>query len=780
MNRIVISMAMMSCVNMSALAQSYKLSGHVYSQGKTLPISYASIRNDNTGNAVLSDSVGHFEIQVNGTDSLTCSYIGCSNEVVPVANRKVVDIYLSDASLTLNGVEIVGKRKPVQMTVDGFVVNVDVIRKDGKMLSDIISQLPLVNVKGNVISMAGKSSVIVYLNNHKVYLNGENLVAYLNSLGLENIREIKVLPTPSTKYEADENIGIIAIETKKKTNSGLQSNFLGRGTIGRYLSYGGSAKVLYTGSKVCFETVVLGSRANGFTHSRYANDFGNYLVSTDCPQKSTEKMVMALSTLNYDINKRNRISATLQLPLLNRTKNRDIANDTRYLTMDNRVDSLMSSKGQGHSSDYQTNLEVCYACDFSKNSNFNMTFGYVNGYEKNYRDWLSVTKSQSASNNETFYSAGHQNNNIYTFKLDFENALGKWALGEGYKLSYAHTTSYNEEDKRLVADASSTNMFGYREYINAFYVNAKRSLGSFLLNMGIRAELTKTKGISYALNDINHNHYFRLFPNVGVKYSIDDENALNLNYSGRVKRPGFRLLDPFRWYISKYDYSEGNPFLRPSYIHNASLTYMHGSSLYTEMYFTHTKNDFGKMVILNSDNVQSQIERAGNFLNISAWGANMEYNWQLGSWLESNFSGDVTYSRYISHQPAFKNAAGWGGVFSLNNTFYLSKKVSSSLYVEDDIPGYYNYRKKKNLLLVNIGFAYTDKKRGLMVSLKAEDLFKNANPKYIYYSNGVRQEFNNYYDTRRIELTVVKKLGTMHGTRKLSFQSSNSEERSRL
>ena len=198
------------------------------------------------------------------------------------------------------------------------------------------------------------------------------------------------------------------------------------------------------------------------------------------------------------------------------------------------------------------------------------------------------------------------------------------------------------------------------------------------------------------------------------------------------------------------------------------------------MYFTHTKNDFGKMVILNSDNVQSQIERAGNFLNISAWGANMEYNWQLGSWLESNFSGDVTYSRYISHQPAFKNAAGWGGVFSLNNTFYLSKKVSSSLYVEDDIPGYYNYRKKKNLLLVNIGFAYTDKRRGLMVSLKAEDLFKNANPKYIYYSNGVRQEFNNYYDTRRIELTVVKKLGTMHGTRKLSFQSSNSDERSRL
>ena len=156
------------------------------------------------------------------------------------------------------------------------------------------------------------------------------------------------------------------------------------------------------------------------------------------------------------------------------------------------------------------------------------------------------------------------------------------------------------------------------------------------------------------------------------------------------------------------------------------------------MYFTRTNNDFGKMVILDSENIRNQIERAGNFLNISAFGANMEYNYQVGSWLESNLSGDLTYSRYASNQAAFKNAAGWGGVFSMNNTFYLSKKISSSLYVEDDVPGYYNYRKNKNSLLVNIGLAYSDKKRGLMVSLKAEDLFKNADPKYCYYSNGIR------------------------------------------
>ena len=404
----------------------------------------------------------------------------------------------------------------------------------------------------------------------------------------------------------------------------------------------------------------------------------------------------------------------------------------------------------------------------------------MNSYERNFRNWTSKTANAMSTNEEHFYSAGHQKNDIYTFKADFDNVLCNWECAEGYKLSYIHTNSFNEVDSRLVADAVPVNLFGYREYCNAFYVNAERTLGALRLNVSLRAELTNTKGISYTLNNINSNHYFKMFPVLGVRYSIDDENTLNLNYSERVKRPGFRLLDSFRWYISKYDYSEGNSFLKPSYIHNVSLACMHGSSLYAEMYFTRTNNDFGKMVILDSENIRNQIERAGNFLNISAFGANMEYNYQVGSWLESNLSGDLTYSRYASNQAAFKNAAGWGGVFSMNNTFYLSKKISSSLYVEDDVPGYYNYRKNKNSLLVNIGLAYSDKKRGLMVSLKADDLFKNADPKYCYYSNGIRQDFNNYYDTRHVEITLTKKLGTSFNKRKSAFQSSNSEERDRL
>lgn len=100
--------------------------------------------------------------------------------------------------------------------------------------------------------------------------------------------------------------------------------------------------------------------------------------------------------------------------------------------------------------------------------------------------------------------------------------------------------------------------------------------------------------------------------------------------------------------------------------------------------------------------------------------------------------------------------------------------------MEDDLPGYYNYRKCHNALLLNAGLSYTNSKKNLMVSVKAEDLLKNGSPKYTYYSNGVKQSFDNYYDSRLVEVSLVLKLGNSYNKAKANFQSSNAEEKERL
>ena len=102
------------------------------------------------------------------------------------------------------------------------------------------------------------------------------------------------------------------------------------------------------------------------------------------------------------------------------------------------------------------------------------------------------------------------------------------------------------------------------------------------------------------------------------------------------------------------------------------------------------------------------------------------------------------------------------------------------MYSEDDIHGYYNYRKAKNAFLLNLGLSYTNKNKTMIVRIKDEDLFKTSNPKYSYYSNGIKQKFNNYYDSQHLEITLIKKIGNVFNKAKPTFQSSNSEERNRL
>ena len=62
MNKILFFIITMLFANLSIDAQSYKIYGHVYFHDKSQPLSYASVKNCNTQQVVLSDSVGYFAV----------------------------------------------------------------------------------------------------------------------------------------------------------------------------------------------------------------------------------------------------------------------------------------------------------------------------------------------------------------------------------------------------------------------------------------------------------------------------------------------------------------------------------------------------------------------------------------------------------------------------------------------------------------------------------------------------------------------------------------------
>src|SRR5690606_6717070 len=57
---------------------------------------------------------------------------------------------------------------------------------------------------------------------------------------------------------------------------------------------------------------------------------------------------------------------------------------------------------------------------------------------------------------------------------------------------------------------------------------------------------------------------------------------LSLSYARKVARPNYRYFDPFEYYIDKFTYMKGNPYVRPQYTNGLTLN----STLYKMFNFT--------------------------------------------------------------------------------------------------------------------------------------------------------------------------------------------------
>ena len=81
---------------------------------------------------------------------------------------------------------------------------------------DAIKRAPGVTVARNEINIAGKSSVAVMIDGRLQQLSGDDLAQMLHSIPAENISKIEVITSPSAKYDAEGNAGIINLVFEKK------------------------------------------------------------------------------------------------------------------------------------------------------------------------------------------------------------------------------------------------------------------------------------------------------------------------------------------------------------------------------------------------------------------------------------------------------------------------------------------------------------------------------------------------------------------------------------
>ena len=391
-----------------------------------------------------------------------------------------------------------------------------------------------------------------------------------------------------------------------------------------------------------------------------------------------------------------------------------------------------------------------------------------------------IPNSFAAANN-----IGSREVDNFSANADMEHPLKWFKLNYGARVSYTKTQNvfslYDLSTGVSVPDLSQSNEFVFKENTQAAFIDGSKEFGKWEAKAGLRMENTRTKGVSVTTGQENVIQYTRFFPTAYVVYKPTDNHSISLNYGRRISRPSYEFLNPFRMISSAYSYSEGNPYLRPSYAHNVELEYGYKDFYTASFYFSGARGNFEQVTIVDPVTSVQQYKPL-NFITNNTFGLNQYVAFEPFKWLKTNVSIDVYYSEAKSTIPVtLQFLDGWNGVFRLSNDVVLNKDKTFLFNVNGSIVtrGVDNLDTNSGIGQLNASLKLFLLNKKLQFTLYGNDILKTNLMTYSGFSNGVKNTYTNYNDLRMVRLSILYTFG---GKLKNAGQreSKNSDEQDRL
>lgn len=684
-----------------------------------------------------------------------------------------------EVTYLLDSVKVVAHNSLIKKTADGYEIRVpgNFITR-GKQTTDILKVIPGIKYSHSSLDIIGKTATKVYIDDRQVQLDGNDLHSYLQSIPADNLKSVMIITSPSAEYDAEGDVGIIRIMTKASSLSGIKGNVnIGWGQ-NHYASFMGTGYIAYYGDKFFFDGSLSSDAISYLNETSYKSIYPSYVVNTYNPKTWVTYETVILCNLGYNFNEKSTLTANVRIPIYNKGTISDLDNYATYQSnTDSPIDSVLVSTGVTNDSKYNYNVGLHYKLNMRDSLSLSISADYLNNQSSIERSSISeLYKKELSQYKEHLSSMGTLKYGISTIRADFSFPLWNFQTNIGTKFSSIRNIS----DDSYVSKTKTENLFDYKETIEALYFNAEREWEKWAFQLGLRAEFTQTSSVSN--NDqasIFKKHYAGFFPSLSVLHDFGQKSSVSISYSRRICRPPYKYLDPFKWYITKYSYSVGNPELKPSYIDNLELNYNYGDSFQARLFAKRQTDMIGKLVVLDEHDINIQVETANNFLTEESFGAILYKSFNPIEWYSLTAQCECAYNKYKSCVGTFPSQSGWMSSFSFYNSLCIGDNIDIDVNIVESLPGLYNYRRRENSFQFDVGITYSFFHDKCSIGLEVIDLFKTAEAQYTYVSGGVTQIYNNYYDSRSLLLSFKWNFG--NAKLKISHSlSSNSEEKSRI
>lgn len=776
-------------LTISVFAQTASIKGTFYDIEKT-PVSFANIVLYNISDSSvvkieISDLNGKFLMSniSAGNYFFVASFIGYDDVIQK-------DIYLMDeqqldlgifsfqaSSVELTQATVKARRALVEIKPDRTVFNVQgTINSIGSDAIELLRKVPAVTIdNNNNINVLGRSGVLLYVDGKRQPMAGDDLTNYLKGIPAEQIDRIEIITNPGAKYEAEGNAGIIDIRLKKDKSLGANGTINAthsQGRVGR-TSGGFTGNYRYNNYNI-YGNFGIGNR-NGYHDMIFNSNQNNIrLQETNDMKSSSDAFYYRIGT-DFFLNEKNTIGF-----LISGGQSDDANPETNQIKISNsitpnQIDSILVAENEADANRSRLSYNLNYRFNDQKNSrslNIDLDYGtFSNEIERfqpnRYYDLSNNLLTENISRFSTPTDI-----DIYTLKTDYETNFLGGKLGLGAKISQVisdNTFRVSDEiNGESILNDIRSNTFRYSEKVYAGYFSYNRNLnGKINLSAGLRAEQTDATGNlkAFLINlqeppvELN---YLSWFPNAGITYSVSPQNSFALNYSRRIDRPDYNVLNPFNNQLSELSYQKGNPTLSPEIVNNIELGYTYKFRYNFKIAYSKTIDQITRLIGPDENDDRANFISWANLTDQTIMSFNASLPFAITKKWNAFFNLGASY---IDNQADY----GDGAIVDVQlftysifqqHSFNLSNNFTAEISGYFSGPGVWGgVFKYEESWALNLGLQRRILKDQVNLKLSANDVFYQSGWNGYSVFNGLFSEGSGRWDSRNVSLSISYNFG---------------------
>ncbi|MEG0187285.1 MAG: outer membrane beta-barrel family protein, partial [Algoriella sp.] len=576
----------------------------------------------------------------------------------------------------------------------------------------------------------------------------------------EDVKKIEVITSPSAKYEAEGNSGLINIITKKKNNDLFSGNYSTSFTKNSKESFGNNLGLNFNKNK--FQSSIrfrhsdrkakvyenqnllyangdqLNNNANREDHSK------NYGINADLSYKTSSRNTLGI-IYDYANNKSQYVNV----------------NKTSYYTV-NVLDSLLTTNStyNNPSEIHTINLYDDLLLD-TIGTKLSFVANYFDNKPSTTLDF--VTDNQQNTNLMKIINTSFIRHKVYSGQIDLFKPM-KWATFEtGIKYTRFDNNSdikyYDFINNDYLLNPNQSNNFGVIEDNYAAYLSMNKKIDKWTFKAGLRYEYTDLE-----TQDNFKIKYGKLFPNFNLMYKIDN-NTYTINYNKRINRPRLSQLNPFRWYSNPFTYNVGNPYLQPSISHNIEFNYLYKGIFMASLFGSRQEDAFSALINITEGIKETKYDNVFKTNNI---GVNLSFEKDLFKFWNLSINASTFYSESESKYSEIETLNGWSTSYTINNAFTLLKKNNwiASLDFNHILPGKESNIQSNSYYFLSLGSRISLMENKLTLTARVNDMLKGSKTRGKMYYQDFSQSYNNYYDNRFFTIGINYNFGLIKNSRR--------------